>query len=97
MKPVFLFSMPRSGSTLIQRVLSSHKEIATVSEPWLLLPLIYSLKQDGSYTEFNHRVMTNAISELINELPNGRSDYYEQINKFAIGIYTGLIKNNEKY
>ena len=36
--PIFLFSLPRSGSTLLQRVLMSHKDIASVAEPWLMLP-----------------------------------------------------------
>ena len=37
MKPIFLVSQPRSGSTMLQAVLSNHAAIATRSEPWLQL------------------------------------------------------------
>ena len=39
-KPVFLFSLPRSGSTMLQRALGRHPNIATLSESWFLLGLI---------------------------------------------------------
>lgn len=34
---VFLISQPRSGSTLLQRILGTSREVATCSEPWLML------------------------------------------------------------
>lgn len=37
-KGLFLFSLPRSGSTLRQRVIATYPEVATSSELWLLLP-----------------------------------------------------------
>lgn len=37
MKPIFLVSQPRSGSTMLQAVLSNHAAISTRSEPWLQL------------------------------------------------------------
>jgi hypothetical protein len=39
--PLFLLSLPRSGSTLAQRILAAHGGIATTSEPWILLPYLY--------------------------------------------------------
>jgi hypothetical protein len=40
--PLFLLSLPRSGSTLAQRILAAHAGIATTSEPWILLPYLYA-------------------------------------------------------
>ena len=45
--PIFIFSLPRAGSTLLQRVLMGHPEIASIAEPWLLLPLMYVQKEHG--------------------------------------------------
>ena len=45
-KLIFLFSLPRSGSTLVQRVLAVHDALITASEPWLLLSLIASKKSE---------------------------------------------------
>ena len=42
-RPIFIFSAPRSGSTLLQRVLAAHTQVATASEPWILLPLLSPL------------------------------------------------------
>ncbi|MBA3701438.1 MAG: sulfotransferase [Rubrobacteraceae bacterium] len=42
--PLFLLSLPRSGSTLAQRFLAAHDAIATASEPWILLPYFYTLR-----------------------------------------------------
>jgi hypothetical protein len=39
---IFLLSLPRSGSTLAQRILAAHEGIATTSEPWILLPYGYA-------------------------------------------------------
>ncbi len=38
--PVFIFSLPRSGSTLLQRCLAAHPLFDTRSEPWFLLELL---------------------------------------------------------
>ena len=40
MTPVFIFSTPRAGSTLLQRMLACHQKVATSPEPWILLPLL---------------------------------------------------------
>lgn len=42
--PLFLLSLPRSGSTLAQRFLAAHDAIARASEPWILLPYLYTLR-----------------------------------------------------
>ena len=68
-RPLFLLCLPRSGSTLVQRVLASHAEIATVSEPWLLLPLLYSIREHGIRAEYWHQTAAQAIADFIEELP----------------------------
>jgi hypothetical protein len=37
---IFILGMPRSGTTLLQRILSTSSEVATAPEPWLLLPFL---------------------------------------------------------
>ena len=52
-RPIFIFSLPRAGSTLVQRVLAAHDDIATTSEPWILLPFLFSTKEQGVYAEYS--------------------------------------------
>src|SRR5688500_15750036 len=62
--PLFLLSLPRSGSTLAQRILAAHEAIATASEPWILLPYLYTLRERGAYAEYNHRVLVRAVEDF---------------------------------
>lgn len=95
--PLFLFSLPRSGSTLTQRILCSHEEIATVSEPWILLPYLYTLKQQGVYSEYGHKSTTEAIKQFCLELPNGENDYLAEIRFFILQLYAKAAKDKAKY
>jgi len=97
MKPVFVFSLPRSGSTLLQRVLASHCEIATASEPWILLPFIYSLKENKSFSDYGHYVCSRAINDFCKELPNGKADYLEEIRGLSLRLYEKAAKNDVEY
>ena len=90
LRPVFIFSLPRSGSTLLQRILTSHRNIASVSEPWLLLPLFYNLNSRGVFAEYAHINLVQATQDLIHMLPEGENDYYKAIRSFAMHIYQKL-------
>ncbi len=94
---IFLFSLPRSGSTLLQRILMSHNEIASVAEPWLLLPFCYAFKKEGVLTEYSHATSYTALEDFINNLPNGKEDYYSALREFTFELYRKHCSNNEKY
>lgn len=95
--PIFIFSLPRSGSTLLQRILMSHKDIASVAEPWLLLPFLYVTKQEGVLSEFSQALSSMAIKDFIDNLPNKENDYYKELNSFVNILYAKQCKNNEIY
>lgn len=88
--PVFIFSLPRSGSTLLQIMLATHKEVATVSEPWVLLPLFYTMKDSGIYTEYDHRCVKQAMDDMCDCLPNKKKDLTESFRVFALDLYAKL-------
>jgi len=95
--PIFLLSLPRSGSTLLQRLLGAHNEIATVSEPWFLLPMVYSQRREGTLSEYSHRNSSIALKDLISNLPNTQDDYDDAIRKFSLDVYQKLCTNKELY
>lgn len=86
-RPIFIFSLPRSGSTLLQRILAAHGRIATTTEPWLLLPLFYTFRSDGVASEYGHRLCSKAIGEFAAGLPDGEASYRRAINSFASQLY----------
>ncbi|WP_198265488.1 sulfotransferase family protein [sulfur-oxidizing endosymbiont of Gigantopelta aegis] len=95
--PIFLFSLPRSGSTLLQKVLMSHHAIASTAEPWLLLPHLYAHREIGVLAEYGHQISYSAVNEFINGLENKRSDYYDALGEFLGGLYEKQCSKNEKY
>lgn len=96
-RPLFLFSLPRSGSTLVQRVLASHEDVATVSEPWILLPYFYTLRRGGVYAEYNHASAASAVEDFYGALPGGRQDYVEELRELALRLYRKATPNGERY
>ncbi|NOX18080.1 MAG: sulfotransferase [Chlorobi bacterium] len=93
---IFIFSLPRSGSTMLQKALASHSKISTFAEPWLLLPLL-SLDEAVSGKYFNHDRAGEAVKDLINNLPKGKSDYFTEVNKFVSSIYEKYLSEDEIY
>lgn len=95
--PIFLFSVSRSGSTLAQRIIAAHDRVATVSEPWILLPLVYSLRRDGVLAEYVHPLMVDAIEDFSDELPRGREDYLREAHDFASHLYEKAAGDQAQY
>lgn len=87
MVPFFIFSLPRSGSTLLQRILAGHREISSVSEPWILLPLLYTLKSHGVNTEYSHSLSVEALEDFCKKLPAGKGDYLAEVRNFVLRLY----------
>lgn len=91
MTPLFIFSLPRAGSTLLQRLLMSHPKIASVSEPWFLLPLVNMLPNEGEIlAPYNHGHAQTAMADLVELLPHKRRDYFEAAAGLARDLYGRL-------
>jgi hypothetical protein len=86
-EPIFIFALSRSGSTLVQRVIAAHEGVATTSEPWLLLPQVYSFKAGGVLAEYPHRTQVEAIEDFAAELPGGDAEYRREIHDFVLRLY----------
>lgn len=97
MTPIFLFSLPRSGSTLLQRVLASPHAVTTTSEPWLLLPLLYSTRQRGVYAEYAHRVASQAVNDFIEELPEKKDTYFGRLREYVMKLYCDASRDDQSF
>lgn len=96
-KPIFIFCMARSGSTLLQRVLMSHSKISSMAEPHFLLPLAYTLKKEGVLAEYCHSNVAKAVEDIINNLPNKENEYLKYLRELSLGIYTSLSAKESLY
>ena len=95
--PVFIFSLPRSGSTLLQRILASHDEIETANEPHLLIYFLNSLNSDGILSIYDYRITSLAINDFAMSLPNKYDDYLSEIRELVIRLYAKASTNQSKY
>jgi Sulfotransferase family len=85
--PIYIFSLPRSGSTLLQRLLSNSDQIVSTPETWLLLPLLFTTKAKGIKSIYWQDHASLAISEFINGMPNGMNDYKVLLRNFILNLY----------
>lgn len=95
-KLIFLISQPRAGSTLLQKILGSHPEIHTISEPWLMLHPFYALRTNGFEAEYNAKLAKNALDDFINTLPGKENDYFEGLHRMYSYLYERTLVNSGK-
>lgn len=94
---IFLLSLPRSGSTLCQRMLAGHSQIDIIAEPNILLPLFYTLRKEQVYAIYEHEYVVESIENFCKNLPGGRDDYYAEIKEMVIRLYSKSSTNSTSY
>jgi hypothetical protein len=97
LRPIFVLSLPRAGSTLVQRVLAAHPEVSTTPEPWLLLPQVFAMRERGGLATYGHVNAARAIREFAARLPNGNEDYVEELRRFILALYSKASGGGGRY
>lgn len=92
---IFVACQPRSGSTMLQRILGAHPNVHTISEPWLMLHPIYAMKKRGIQTEYDAGLARTALDSVFEELPNGRQDYIEGVRDMYQPLYAKLLETTD--
>lgn len=93
---IFLISQPRSGSTLTQKLLSSNKDIYTVSEPWLLLSPVFAMRKQGVSAIYDHNLANSALHEFLTILPKGEDDYWEAVRGMYSSLYMKALEGRDE-
>lgn len=78
-------------------MLSTHNEVATASEPWLLLPYVYALKKRGVYAEYGHNLLAIAFEDFVKEMPGGMNDYLAELREHILKLYNRAAKGQKEY
>lgn len=91
-KLLFVIGPPRSGSTLLTRMLGSHSAVHAPDEPHLLTPLAHL----GFYAKVDHApydpIITEiAMREMVAALPRGEEDYLEALRALTDDLYGKLL------
>ncbi len=86
-QPIFLISLPRSGSTLLQHMLAVSPQIASSAEPWLMLPLWGMRDPDVGRAIYSHHTAGVAINDFIDHIPDGERHFDDAVRDFALRLY----------
>ncbi len=65
---IFIVSQPRSGSTLLQSILSNNDYINTASEPWLLLPFLNIFDSSLIEVTYNQQLAVTVVFDLTHKV-----------------------------
>lgn len=84
---VFLLGLPRSGTTLLQRLLAEHAAICTTAEPWLLLPVCQLLKSNSGTAEYDAALAHQGVKEFLLELPGGEATFVAVLRNAVSELY----------
>ncbi|MGI9585449.1 MAG: sulfotransferase family protein, partial [Acidimicrobiia bacterium] len=86
--PFFVLSLPRSGSTMLQRLLNAHDDIATSPEPWILLPIASMFREDLARARYDQHRAVEAIGDFTGDLPDGTDGFKRSLNTMLLDTYT---------
>ena len=96
-KLIFLVGPPRSGSTLLMRMLSAHSQIYSRPEPHLLTPLAHLGYWDNvDQAPFDQLQAASSLREFVEDLPGGEADYIAALRAYADAMYGGILATQEK-
>jgi len=93
---LFIISQPRSGSTLLQSILSNNSRVATTSEPWLLLPFLSLYKPALCHASYDYQLMSAAVHEYAHK-NIGEEKFASQVTEFLLSLYAPLVKEEVQY
>ena len=89
---IFLIGPPRSGSTLLARMLGAHSAVHAPEEPHLLTPLAhlgyFSSVESAPYDPV---ITRQAARALVAGLPGGEDAYVDALRAYTDSIYGGLL------
>ena len=97
MKIVFVIGAPRSGTTMLERMLSSHSQICGGPEPHLLTPLAhlgYWAKVDKA--PYDPILAAEAQRLFVERLPNGEQDYWRACRAYCDVLYGQHLATSSK-
>lgn len=94
---LFVVSSPRSGSTMLERMLESHSAIKGGPEPHLLTPLAHlGVWANVDKAPYDHVLAAESQKLFVDGLPNGESDYWRACRAYCDVLYGQFLNGSGK-
>jgi hypothetical protein len=81
---------------MLQAILGSHPDVYTCTEPWIALPFLYALREEGSEFEFDGKLAKHAIRSFLEESGIDRDYYNSALNSFLSSLYQKPLEESGK-
>ncbi|HYD48998.1 MAG TPA: sulfotransferase [Terriglobales bacterium] len=89
---ILLIGPPRSGTTLLMRMLQAHSQVYSRPEPHLFGPLAhlgyYDTVEKAPFDQFQ---AADAVRALVTDLPHGEQDYLDACRAYVDVLYSRLL------
>lgn len=96
-KMLFIIGSPRSGTTMLERILASHSMIQGGPEPHILTPLAHLGVWDKVYkAPYDHVLAAESQKLFISELPGGDQDYWDACSAYCDVLYGRYMSKSDK-
>jgi len=95
---LFIIGPPRSGSTLLNRMLGAHPRVHAPAEPHIMTPLAhlgYFERVDAA--PYDPIISQLGMRELVPNLPEQEESYVEALRAYTDALYAGLIQGNSAH
>lgn len=94
---LFVISAPRSGSTMLERMLESHSKILGGPEPHLLTPLAHlGMWANVDKAPYDHVLAAEAQKLFVEKLPGGEQDYWDACRAYCDVLYGRFLEPSGK-
>jgi hypothetical protein len=89
----FIFSLPRAGSTYVQRVLSGAPGIVTTPEPWLM-PALFGIRSGRApIADFAYDHVRIGLADTLERLPEGEIAWDRAIAAMTESLYRAFCRD----
>ena len=94
---LFVISAPRSGSTMLERMLESHSQILGGPESHLLTPLAHLGVWDKvDKAPYDHVLAAESQKLFVERLPGAEQDYWDACRAYCDVVYGRLLEGSDK-
>jgi hypothetical protein len=85
---IFLIGSPRSGTTLLARMIGAHSAVAAPPEPHLMPPLAHlGYQETVREAPYDPIITQRGLREFVGSLPGGEADYFDAMRAFTDTLY----------
>ncbi|MEC7984392.1 MAG: sulfotransferase [Myxococcota bacterium] len=94
---VFLLSAPRSGSTLLMRILNATSEVYARSEPHIFPPLAHlGFWECVDTAPYDQLQAQQAMRDIVQEFSDGEEGYYRACRAYTDHLYRRILMQTDK-